>query len=495
MSAAPPEPPPDGVRTAATARGATARTRDPDGVPWRAPLAFALVAVALVAIGLGQSWSLALAILNLCLISAVMAIGVNVQWGYAGLFNVGTMAFAALGGTAAVLVSAPPVGAAWRAGGTGIALAAVALGAGVALAVVLRRRLPAGRARGLLPALSVLAGLVAARLLYGPAAAAIEAVDPSRTGYLGGLGLPILFSWLVGGLLAGAAASLIARVALGLRADYLAIATLGISEIVIAVIRNEDWLTRGVKNVTGLPRPVPFERDLQRSDWFVDVVARVHGLRAPSPALTGEAPATDAAPTVAVDPPLAELVVDAANLAVKLAWSALFVAVLAVLLVLARRAQRAPWGRMMRAIRDDETAAEALGKDVVRRHRQAFVVGSAIVGVAGAMLVTLEGQLTPGAYNPLRFTFLIWVMVIVGGSGNNAGAVLGAFVVWGLWIEAEPLGAWLLDVATAGLDADHPLRAHLLAQAAQMRLVVMGVVLLVTLRFAPRGLLPERVRR
>ncbi|PJN93240.1 hypothetical protein CNY89_22470, partial [Amaricoccus sp. HAR-UPW-R2A-40] len=85
-----------------------------------------------------------------------------------------------------------------------------------------------------------------------------------------------------------------------------------------------------------------------------------------------------------------------------------------------------PWGRMMRAIRDNRDAAEAMGKDVTARHLQVFVLGSAVVGVAGAMLVTLDGQFTPGSYTPLRYTFIIWVMVIVGGSGNNWGAVLGA---------------------------------------------------------------------
>ena len=88
----------------------------------------------------------------------------------------------------------------------------------------------------------------------------------------------------------------------------------------------------------------------------------------------------------------------------------------------------AAWGRMMRAIRDNETAARAMGKDVTRRHLQIFILGSAVVGFAGAMMTTLDGQLTPSSYQPLRYTFLIWVMVIVGGSGNNWGAVLGGMV-------------------------------------------------------------------
>ena len=77
-----------------------------------------------------------------------------------------------------------------------------------------------------------------------------------------------MFSWAVGGLFAAGAAWLVGKIALGLRADYLAIATLGISEIIVAILKNEDWLTRGVKNVTGLPRPVPYEYNLQQTEWF-----------------------------------------------------------------------------------------------------------------------------------------------------------------------------------------------------------------------------------
>ena len=90
---------------------------------------------------------------------------------------------------------------------------------------------------------------------------------------------------------------------------------------------------------------------------------------------------------------------------------------------------------MMRAIRDNEVAAEAMGKDVTARHLQVFILGSAVCGLAGAMMTTLDGQLTPASYQPLRFTFLIWVMVIVGGSGNNFGAVLGGMLIctFGSW--------------------------------------------------------------
>ena len=425
--------------------------------------AFAVMAALLVSVGLLQSWNVALSILNLCLISAIMAIGVNIQWGYAGLFNVGVMGFAALGGLAVVLVSTPPVREAWSAGGAGLLAAAIVAGAGCLLAFVAHKRLPPGRVR----TLSILAVLVVsyflARWFFGPATDAVERIEPAKTGFLGGLGLPVILSWIIGGVLAGGAAWFIGKIALGLRSDYLAIATLGISEIIVAVLKGEDWLTRGVKNVVGLPRPVPYEVELQDKDWLKDL-----------------AESTNA--------DLASL----SSIIVKLTYCALFATVLAVVFVLSELALKSPWGRMMRAIRDNESAANAMGKDVTGRHLEVFVLGSIVVGLAGAMLTTLDGQMTPASYQPLRFTFLIWVMVIVGGSGNNWGAVLGGFLIWFLWVEAEPAGLFLMDLLTAWLDEDSGLRAHLIDSAAHMRLLTMGFLLILVLRFFPKGLIPER---
>ena len=115
-----------------------------------------------------------------------------------------------------------------------------------------------------------------------------------------------------------------------------------------------------------------------------------------------------------------------------------------------------------------------------------------MVGIAGAMLATLDGQFTPGAFQPLRYTFLIWVMVIVGGSGNNWGAVLGGFLIWYLWVQVEPWGNSLMRLATAGLADGSALKQHLLNSAAHMRLLVMGVILIVVLRFRPQGLIPGK---
>ena len=424
---------------------------------------FAAVAALYVATGILTSWNTTLSILNMGLISAILALGVNMQWGYAGLFNVGTVGFVALGGLAAVLVSMPPVPEAWQAGGPRV-LGGLALGAATVAAGVLAHASLEGRAgRGWVTALVLAAGYALYRVVIDPAVDAVEAVDPAATGYLGGLGWPILVAWPVGGLLAAGAAWVIGKTALGLRSDYLAIATLGIAEIIIAVLKNEDWLARGVKNVNGIPRPVPYEIDLQQD---ADFLARV--------AEWGVEPAT------------------ASGIVVKLMYAGLFASVLAILIVLAQLALTSPWGRMMRAIRDNETAARAMGKDVTRRHLQVFVLGCAVCGVAGAMITTLDGQLTPTAYQPLRFTFLVWVMVIVGGSGNNYGAMLGGFLIWWLWVMVEPIGAAAMEAAVSGMAEDSWLRDHLLDSVAHMRLLTMGIILLVVLRFAPRGLLPER---
>lgn len=426
-------------------------------------ICFSLMAAALLAVGFGQSWNVALGIMSMCLISAIMALGVNIQWGYAGLFNVGIMGFTALGGLTAVLVSMPPVPDAWAAGGTGIVLSFLLLVATVIVIIFARRVVPVFL-RTAVTAVLIIAGFFLIRIVYLPAVSAIEAINPAQTGYLGGMGLPILLSWIVGGLVAAGAAWLIGKVALGLRADYLAIATLGIAEIIVAILKYEDWLTRGVKNVTGLPRPVPYEVELVRSEWFTDLMARFG--------------ATD--------------LTAAAGVFVKSSFVLLFLIVLIIIFWFSERALKSPWGRMMRAIRDNRDAAAAMGKDVTWRHLQVFVLGCAVVGVAGAMLTTLEGQFTPTTYIPLRYTFLIWVMVILGGSGNNWGAVLGGFVIWFVWVQAEPFGHWFMQNLTLAMGEDYWLRQHLISGAVYMRYVLMGTILLLVMRFAPRGLIPER---
>ena len=437
---------------------------------------FTIMALVLLFVGLNQSWALALGIINMSLISAIMALGVNIQWGYAGLMNVGIMGFAALGGVSVVLIAQQPVTEAVDAGGIKMLIALIMGAATITAGILLNRR---GVNKWLIAAI-VVTGYLFTRYYFSEAADIIEKVDPAITGYLGGFGLPIAFSWIVGGVIAAGAAWWVGKITLGLRTDYLAIATLGISEIILYVIKNEDWFVRGLKNVYGLPRPVPYEVDMQQSEWFQNVVTWIHKSELQLLSQTEQ-----------IDK-LSDYVREAAVVFVKLCYSGLFIAILVVLIVLSNLALNSPWGRKVRAIRDNEVAASAMGKDIKRQHLQIFVLGSAIVGIAGALLVTYDGIFIPTAYLPLRFTFLIWVMVILGGSGNNMGSVLGAFIIWFIWIQSGPMGLWFVEMLSNNMSEGSTSLEFIEDRVHYLRLVFMGTILLLIMRFSPSGLLPEK---
>jgi branched-chain amino acid transport system permease protein len=437
---------------------------------------FTIMALVLLFVGLNQSWALALGIINMSLISAIMALGVNIQWGYAGLMNVGIMGFAALGGVSVVLIAQQPVTEAVDAGGIKMLIALIMGAATITAGILLNRR---GVNKWLIAAI-VVTGYLFTRYYFSEAADIIEKVDPAITGYLGGFGLPIAFSWIVGGVIAAGAAWWVGKITLGLRTDYLAIATLGISEIILYVIKNEDWFVRGLKNVYGLPRPVPYEVDMQQSEWFQNVVTWIHKSELQLLSQTEQ-----------IDK-LSDYVREAAVVFVKLCYSGLFIAILVALIVLSNLALNSPWGRKVRAIRDNEVAASAMGKDIKRQHLQIFVLGSAIVGIAGALLVTYDGIFIPTAYLPLRFTFLIWVMVILGGSGNNMGSVLGAFIIWFIWIQSGPMGLWFVEMLSNNMSEGSTSLEFIEDRVHYLRLVFMGTILLLIMRFSPSGLLPEK---
>ena len=439
----------------------------------RAIILFSGVTLLYILTGLLLSWNVSLTILIIGILSAIMALGVNMQWGFAGLFSTGIVGSVALGGLAVVFVSGAPVPQAFGAEGPGVFFLAagwqILLGllAGIAViagAVVVWQRMKPGNMRGLVIALMLGAGFFLYRGIFDPAVTAVENFNPATFGNVGGFGLNSIWAWPIGGLFAAIAAWAIGKIALGLRSDYLAIATLGIAEIIITMIKSEDWMARGVKNFINLPRPwpVPYEVNLQKNAEFLAFCAN-WGL----------------------DP------VTASTIYVKLILIATFTVVLGILIFLLQRAIHSPWGRMMHAIRDNEIAAAAMGKDVTRQHLIIFVLGSAVIGLTGAMYVSLLGQLVPGEYAPLRFTFLIWIMVIVGGSGNNWGAVLGGLLVGWLWLIVDNAGPIIVGALTAGMS-DGPLKTHLINVAPQMRLLTLGVALLLVLRFAPKGLLPEK---
>ena len=445
-------------------------------------VAYSIMLVLIMLVGVLQSWSIALTILNYCLISAVMTIGANIQWGYAGLINFGIMGYTALGGLAVVLVSVDPIQKAWKAGGLNILICFWIIVVVVVLVRYLLKYFKKSKYRTYGISFVIIGGILLLRSTAIPGIEAIESVDPAKSGFLGGLGLPVLFSWIVGALLAGGLAFVVGKIALGLRADYLAIATLLIAEIVVSIIKHEEWLARGVKNVIGLKRPAPYEIDLQTSQWFINLVEKFHSKKLSL--INSLSDKQDA---------LNQMVIEASSIYVKLCFTGLFLSVVIILLIITQKALYSPWGRKMRAIRDNEEAASAMGKNIVKEHLLIFILGSAIVGIAGAMMVTNDGLFTPGSYRPMRYTFVIWVMVIVGGTGNNFGAILGGFVVWFLWVEAAPIALFLINLFTSHLPETNAIKAHLIESAPYFRFLLVGIGLLMIMRYRPKGILPEKI--
>lgn len=290
-------------------------------------------------------------------IYALLAIGLNIQWGFTGLFNAGIAGFFAVGAYTSAILTSPP-----------------------------------------------------------------------EAGRVGGFDMPVPVGWAGAMVLAALVAWPIGKVCLRFRSDYLAIATIGIAEIIRLVIKSEDWLTGSARGITGIPRP------------FGDL-PYIHS---------------------------------------QLAYLALVAGVLLVVYLLVERQIRSPWGRMMRAIRDNELAARAMGKDVPSRRLEAFVFGAALMGLGGALFAHFNRAITPEAIDPMVATFLVWIMLILGGSGNNRGAILGVAVVWVIWSFSEIL-----------TDRFPP---EVAVKAKYIRVFLIGLMLQVVLRFRPEGILPEPQR-
>lgn len=294
--------------------------------------------------------------LTMALTYSIMCLGLNVQWGQTGLFNVGIAAFVAIGAYVSALLTTPET--------------------------------------------------------------------PDR---FGGFDLPIAIGWLGGALAAGLAAWLVGALTIRLRSDYLAIATFGVAVSVQLCVLNIQPLTGGAFGIGFIPRP------------FASFAGNPLGF-------------------------------GLANLALVAG------VVLALYLALEHLA-KSPWGRVLRAIREDETAAQALGKRPIRFRLQAFTIGGAIMGLAGAVQGHFIGFIAPDNYLPI-LTFQVWAMLIVGGSGNNRGAILGAILVWGLWA-----------LSAAAVSAFVPPEQQ--ARAASLQIVAIGIGLCLILLLRPRGILGE----
>ncbi len=310
----------------------------------------------------------------------VLSLGLNLQWGVAGLFNIGIAGFYALGAYASALVCGPPP-TTWD-----------------------------GR-------------------------------------IVGGFELPFVVGLIAAALLCGTVALLVGIPTLRLRADYLAIATIGIAETIRLILKNESWLTNGVWGLQQIPSPLY----KQISGAASRVIDRYPGLPVWAQNLVGRA----------------------------YNWFYLFLvlAVLALLCFVVWRLVHSPWGRVLRAIRSDEGAASMMGKNTFRFKFQALVFGAMIIGIGGSLYAHYARFISPASFRPLYGTFLVWVMLILGGSGNIKGAILGSFVVWGIWAGTDFLTGYFPIDAT---------------QAAAVRIVIIAVLLEVILLWRPQGLLPRR---
>jgi branched-chain amino acid transport system permease protein len=295
-------------------------------------------------------------------IYAVFALGLNVHWGYTGIFNFGVAGFFAVGAyTTAILTKQPSTG---------------------------------------------------------------QYVE-----YIGGFGLPFVIGLLGAGLACGILAFIIGIPTLSLREDYLAIATIGVAESLRRVFINERWLANGTRGMIGIPQPL-------------------HGI------------------------------VDPADY--KYVYLVIVAVILLIIYIAIERGIRSPWGRVLRAIREDEMTAAASGKSVFAFKMQAFVLGAVIMGIGGAMYAHYVKAITPDSFAPFFGTFLIWVMLIVGGSGNSKGAVLGAFIVWGIWTGTD----WIINHSPAGFET----------RIFYLRNLLIGLLIVVVLLVRPKGILGEEKR-
>ena len=321
-------------------------------------------------------------------IYAVLTLGLNVQWGYTGLFNIGVAAFFSLGAFTSALVTT---------------------------------RMPTG------------------------AAAAF-----SEQAF--GLGAPFLVGVVAAGAAAGVLALLVGGPTLRLREDYLAIATIGIAELVRLVFQNERWLANGPQPLRGIPQPLACLVRDPACSWLPAPVAAFFEPLAPR------------------DYPYVYLVI-----------ATLFVIVVFVVL---ERAIRSPWGRLLRAVREDEAAAAMNGKDVARVRLQAFTVGAVVMGLGGALYAHYMVAIDYTHFDALYATFLVWVMLMLGGSGNHRGAILGAFVIWGVWTGA----AYAVDLVRPLLAA---ISSDLPARGPYLRLLFISLLMLLIRLYRPKGLVGE----
>lgn len=270
-----------------------------------------------------------------------------------------------------------------------------------------------------------------------------------------GLNQPFLVGVIAAGLVSALIGYLVSIPVLRLRTDFLAIATLGIAEIIRLIFQNERWLANGPQPLRGIPQPLDCLFDNPACSWAPNwLVAWLQPLGPRN----------------------------------YIYFYFLVVAViLAITYIALERISRSPWGRVQRAVRDEENSAAMSGKPVTFYRIESFVVGSFIMGVGGALYAHYVVSIDYSHFNPLFATFIVWVMLMLGGSGNNKGAILGAFVVWAVWTGAQSL----VDLIAPALSLISP---DLPSRSAYFRWMLVAILLAAIVLYRPDGLIRERKR-
>lgn len=269
-----------------------------------------------------------------------------------------------------------------------------------------------------------------------------------------GLQMPFIVGVIAAAVVSGVVGFLVAIPVLRLRTDFLAIATLGIALIIRLIFQNERWLANGPQPMRGIPQPLSclFDHPVSCGSWVPQSVAAFFNPMQPRDYI--------------------------------FLYLVIVVLFLAFCYIVLEVALRSPWGRVLRAVRDEESSAGMSGKYVTSYRVQAFVVGSVIMGIAGALYAHYVTSIDYSHFKPLFGTFIVWVMLMFGGSGNNKGAVLGAFVIWAVWVGTSFLANWLHPV----LDVVSPTLAD---RTNYIRWLLVGVLLLVIVLFRPHGIIKE----
>jgi branched-chain amino acid transport system permease protein len=268
-----------------------------------------------------------------------------------------------------------------------------------------------------------------------------------------GLDMPFLVGVAAAAVITAIVGFLICIPVLRLRIDFLAIATLGIAEVIRLIFQNERWLANGPQPLRGIPQPLICVFQQPVCAWLPRPITAF------------------LAPVELRDYLFLYLVI------VTLFLAAIYLAL--------ERIARSPWGRVLRAIRDEEASASMSGKDVTWYRVESFVVGAFIMGIGGALYAHYVISIDYSHFDPLFATFIIWVMLMLGGSGNNRGAIVGAFVVWLIWGGTAFL-VQFLDPALAAISPSLPSRAPYL------RWLLIAILLGVVVLFRPEGLIKER---